>query len=153
MSTCTGDSWLPLKGRINKKSCTEEQLKGKLHWSPPGDLSPQPRGLAGIRVRETGRRTSSQTDSQKGLGGKGPSRSHGTQAQLKNCFDCTEPREGLGGKGPLKAVQPNPLERVLLTPTGSSCSEPHPTWPGMLPGLGHLPPLWATPSRVSPPSV
>ena len=60
---------------------------------------------------------------------------------------------GLGGKGPLKATQSNPLPWAGTSPTSSGCSEPHPTWPGMVPGTGHLPSLWAAWARVSPPSA
>ena len=50
----------------------------------------------------------------------------------------------LGWKGGLKAVQSNPLPWALTSSTGSGCSETGPTWPGMFPGMGHRPPLWAT---------
>ena len=38
-----------------------------------------------------------------------------------------------------------------LTTPGSS--ETRPAWPWMLPGMGHLPPLWAACSSISPPSL
>ena len=47
---------------------------------------------------------------------------------------------------------PTPLQRAGPSSTGSGCSEPRPTWPWMLPGMGHLPPLWATCANASPPS-
>ena len=37
--------------------------------------------------------------------------------------------------------------------TRPGCPEPHPAWPWMPPGMGHLQPPWATCSSVSPPSV
>jgi len=66
--------------------------------------------------------------------------------------DFTESWNGLGWKGPLKAIQSNPLQWAGTSSTTSGCSEPHPTWPWMFPGMGHRPPLWATCARVSPPS-
>ena len=39
---------------------------------------------------------------------------------------------------------PTPLPWAGTPSTRAGCSEPRPTWPGMFPGMGHLPPLWAT---------
>ena len=47
-------------------------------------------------------------------------------------------------KGPFKVTQSNLLPWAGTSPTRSGCSEPRPTWPGMVPGMGHLPPRWAT---------
>ena len=58
---------------------------------------------------------------------------------------------GLEGTFKGRLVQP-PLQWVGTSSTRSGCSEPRPTWPWMFPGMGHLPPLWATWSSVSPPS-
>jgi len=64
----------------------------------------------------------------------------------------TESWHGLGGKGPSKGTQPTPLPWAGTSPAGSGCSEPRPTQPGMFPGMGHQPLLWATWARVSAPS-
>lgn len=42
---------------------------------------------------------------------------------------------------------PTPLQRAGMSSTRCGCSEPPRTWPGVVPGLGHRPPLWATGAR------
>jgi len=55
------------------------------------------------------------------------------------------------GRDLQRPSSPTPLPWVGTSATGSGCSEPCPTWPGKVPGMGHLPPLWATSAKVSPP--
>ena len=61
-------------------------------------------------------------------------------------------RMGWVGRDLSRPSNPTPLQWAGPSSPGSGCTEPCPTWPGMFPGMGHRPPLWATCVRVSPPS-
>jgi len=56
-----------------------------------------------------------------------------------------------GGRDLYRSSSPTLLQWAGTSSTRPGCSEPCPTWPWMFPGMGHLPPLWATRSSVSPP--
>ena len=55
------------------------------------------------------------------------------------------------GRDLWRPSSPSPLQWAGTASAGSGCWEPRPTWPGMFPGMGHRPPLWAACARVSPP--
>ena len=61
-------------------------------------------------------------------------------------------RFGLEGTFRGHLAQP-PLQWARSSSTRSGFLEPRPAWPRMFPGMGHLPPLWATCSSVSLPSL
>ena len=43
------------------------------------------------------------------------------------------------GRDLSRSSSPSPLQWAGTSSTRSSCSEPYPTWPGMFPGMRHLP--------------
>jgi len=68
-------------------------------------------------------------------------------------FVFTESWNGLGWKHPLRSPSSNPLLSAGTPPSRPRCSQPHPAWPGVLPGRGDPQPHWAVCSSVSPLSV
>ena len=65
----------------------------------------------------------------------------------------TESQNGLGWKGPQWSLSFNPPLYAVLPTTRPGCPEPHPAWPWMHTRTGHPEPPRATCSSVSPPSV
>ena len=55
-----------------------------------------------------------------------------------------ESRNGLGWKRPQCSSSSNPLLCAGSPTTRPGCSEPHPAWPWMPPGMGHPQLSWAT---------
>ena len=71
---------------------------------------------------------------------------------INTVFSITESQNGLGWRGPYRSSSSSPLPRAGTPPTRPGCSKPRPAWPWTLPGRGQPQLLWATCAKASPPS-